>query len=457
MSLPIHSQPDAGLLARSDLLTQRTALAVDKLTALMPIQDTAETNSRDTSTDLGTTGRVPGARTGDASVANGTSATLGSTRETLSFAARTILDLLANANAENEAAPLASATPLATRTEMQSAPLLATKLASLLDQSGMFYEAHLAEWVSGARTFKDIAREPQAMLARPAPAGTSAPAPTPADAPLQQLLALPYSPRDADPAQAALLAAARAELPDAASGDSALAGRAGSPVQSNGHPANGSGAPANRPADVSSFGRHPPVTRTITVGDPIPGPDGARTQSLHAAQSYADVAHAGDPPRAPLLPGHASAPDTAAAPPAPQGPVVHPATEGLVRQQLELLAAQQFHWKGEAWAGTQMFWDISPGQIDEDGSAAQACARSWTTRLVVRMPGMGVVEANLTLSPTTLDVRVNASLDDTASRLSAAIPDLHGRLAASGFVVGQITARADAATQAEGTTAGATA
>ena len=38
-----------------------------------------------------------------------------------------------------------------------------------------------------------------------------------------------------------------------------------------------------------------------------------------------------------------------------------------------------------------------------------------------------------------------APLDDTVARLSAAIPDLHGRLAASGFVVGQITARADTA------------
>jgi len=440
MSLPIHSQPDAGQLARSDLLSQRTALAVDKLAALMPVQDTTETSSRDTSTDLGTTGRVPGARAGDASAGNGANATVGSTRETLSFAARTILDLFANA--DGEAAPLASASPLATRTEMQSAPLLATKLASLLDQSGMFYEAHLAEWVSGARTLKDIAREPQAQLARPAPNSPGAMPPAAADEPLRQLLALPYSPRDAaDTAHAAMLAANRANLPDASDPDAALTGRAGNPAQPNG----GAGSPANRQADASSFGRHPPATRTITVGDPIPRPDGARTQSLHAAQSYADVAHAGDPPRASLLPSHAPVPETVAAPATPQGPVVHPATEGMVRQQLELLAAQQFQWKGEAWTGAQMSWEVSPGHADEDGSGAQSPARSWTTRIVVQMPGMGVVEANLTLSPAMLDVRVNASLDDTVSRINAAIPDLHGRLAASGFVVGQITARAEAA------------
>jgi len=440
MSIPIHSQSDAGQLARSDLLTQRTALAVDKLAALMPIQDTAETNSRDTSTDLGTTGRVPGARPGDASAGNGAGATTGSTRETLSFTARTILDLFANA--DGEAARTASASPLATRTEMQSAPLLATKLASLLDQSGMFYEAHLAEWVSGARTLKDIAREPQAQLARPTPNSPGAMPTAAADEPLQQLLALPYSPRNgADTTRAAILAATGANLPDGSDADAALTGRAGNPAQ----PGSGAGLPANRQADASSFGRHPPVTRTITVGDPIPRPDGARTQSLHAAQSYADVAHAGDPPRAPLLPSHASAPETATAPAVPQGPVVHPATEGMVRQQLELLAAQQFQWKGEAWTGTQMSWEISPGRADEDGSGAQAPVRSWTTRIVVQMPGMGTVEANLTLSPAMLDVRVNAALGDTVSRLDAAIPELHGRLAASGFVVGQITARADAA------------
>jgi hypothetical protein len=115
-----------------------------------------------------------------------------------------------------------------------------------------------------------------------------------------------------------------------------------------------------------------------------------------------------------------------------------------MRQQRELLAAQQFRWQGEAWAGAQMSWEVSPESADEDGSGAQARARNWTTRLVVQMPGIGVVEANLTLSPTTLDVRVNAPQNDTVARLNAAIPDLHVRLAASGFVVGQITARADA-------------
>ena len=439
MSIPIHSQPDAGQLARNDLLTQRTALAVDKLAALMPVQDTNETSSRDTSTDLGTAGRVPGARPGEASAGNTAGAVVTSTRETLSFAARTILDLFANA--DEAAAALKSATPLATRTEMQSAPLLATTLASLLAQSGMFYEAHLAEWVSGARTLKDITREPQAVLARATANGANPPAP---DEPLRQLLALPYSPRAADAVRATMLAAV--DLPDAPDGDAT--GRAGNTSHGAGT-ANGTGSAggmaANRAAEVSSFGRHPPVTRTITVGDPIPAPDGARTQSLQAAQSYASVADAGNAPRASLLATHASSSEPPAAPPPAQGQIVHPATEGLMRQQLELLAAQQFRWQGEAWSGTQMSWEVSPNPVDEDGAGTQHQARSWTTRLVVQMPGMGMVEASLTLSPSMLDVRVNAPLDDTAARLNAAIPDLHGRLAASGFVVGQITARADTA------------
>ncbi|KAI3590818.1 hypothetical protein D9X30_4303 [Cupriavidus sp. U2] len=444
MSIPIHTQPDAGQLARNDLLTQRTALAVDKLAALMPVQDTNEANSRDTSTDLGTTGRVPGARPGDAAAGNAAGTIVTSTRETLSFAARTILYLLANA--DGETAALKAAAPLATRTEMQSAPLLATKLAGVVDQSGMFYEAHLAEWVSGARPLKDIAREPQAMLACAAAGGAAEQ--THADEPLRQLLALPYSPRAADAARAAMLAAGG--LPDAPDGETA--GRNGNPAQGSAGTSTGGNMAANRAAEVSSFGRHPPVTRTITVGQPIPAPEGARTQLLQAAQSYANVAHAGEPVRASLLPSHAPASEPAAgAPPAPpQGPVVHPATESLMRQQLELMAAQQFRWQGEAWSGTQMNWEVSPALVDEDGSGAPHQARSWTTRLIVQMPGMGMVEANLTLSPSMLDVRVNASLDDTITRLSAAIPDLHGRLAASGFTVGNITARADATSMENG-------
>ena len=44
---------------------------------------------------------------------------------------------------------------------------LAAAMQDSLATSGLFYESHLHEWISGSRTLEDIAREPQAKMAAP--------------------------------------------------------------------------------------------------------------------------------------------------------------------------------------------------------------------------------------------------------------------------------------------------
>ena len=51
---------------------------------------------------------------------------------------------------------------------------LAPLLRQALGQSGMFYEAHQAEWVMGARDTASLMREPQAQASTGRPAGTPA-------------------------------------------------------------------------------------------------------------------------------------------------------------------------------------------------------------------------------------------------------------------------------------------
>lgn len=43
---------------------------------------------------------------------------------------------------------------------------VAAGLKQAVDQSGLFYESHLAQWVAGKRALDDVQREPQAQLAR---------------------------------------------------------------------------------------------------------------------------------------------------------------------------------------------------------------------------------------------------------------------------------------------------
>ncbi|GGP18613.1 flagellar hook-length control protein FliK [Silvimonas iriomotensis] len=51
---------------------------------------------------------------------------------------------------------------------------LAGKLAQTLDQSGLFYESHQAQWVDGQRSLQTLQQEPQARLAQQASTQTAA-------------------------------------------------------------------------------------------------------------------------------------------------------------------------------------------------------------------------------------------------------------------------------------------
>ena len=115
-------------------------------------------------------------------------------------------------------------------------------------------------------------------------------------------------------------------------------------------------------------------------------------------------------------------------------PVVHPGTEGTVRQQLELLASQQFRWVGEAWPGTPMDWEIRRGEKGES-SGAQAGQAAWSTRLLLTLPSLGTVEARLWLNGTGLEARVVTPDSGVASRLNDARSELSSNMSANGLVL----------------------
>jgi len=73
---------------------------------------------------------------------------------------------------------------------------------------------------------------------------------------------------------------------------------------------------------------------------------------------------------------------------------LHPDTHLVVRQQLEVLAGQTFGWRGEAWPGAPLDWEIS--RRDEQGAPDEA-GTHWATRLRLVLPALGEVEARLSL------------------------------------------------------------
>lgn len=73
---------------------------------------------------------------------------------------------------------------------------------------------------------------------------------------------------------------------------------------------------------------------------------------------------------------------------------MHPDTQLVVRQQLEVLATQVFGWRGEAWPDAPMDWEVS--RRDDQGLADEAGSH-WATRLRLSLPQLGEVEARLSL------------------------------------------------------------
>ncbi|MFT0546673.1 flagellar hook-length control protein FliK [Allopusillimonas ginsengisoli] len=103
---------------------------------------------------------------------------------------------------------------------------------------------------------------------------------------------------------------------------------------------------------------------------------------------------------------------------------VHPASQLMVRQQLEALAYQRICWQGEAWPDTPVRLEIQRGNDETPGEPAS----HWATRLTLHLPCLGQIEARLMLRGQQLDLSLCAP--DTAHQLASASAQLRQRLAA---------------------------
>ncbi|MEK6350660.1 MAG: flagellar hook-length control protein FliK [Burkholderia sp.] len=290
-----------------------------------------------------------------------------------------------NAAGSTDAAAHAAgqAAPVASAAANAAVAALAAALARAVSDSGLFYESHLAQWLAGQRPVSDLAREPQQQLTRDPGARAAGDGNAPASS------ASSGSPGGAS-AQAGSAAAQDAH--------GAPAGQFG---------ASGALAYASQAADNGA-------NRLL---DALANPAG--TADANAANGAANNAAA--------------------------MATVHPATLPLVRQQLDLLATEQFRWAGEAWPGARLDWSIEPDTGSAQGGDGQM---AWRTRLVLSLPSLGAVDAELVLTGSQVVARLGAT-DAGAARLSAHGDQLRQRLLASGLELGGLSIRAvDAAPDA---------
>lgn len=421
----IHLPPGLAPGQAPDPQSLRTAIAIDKLAALQPVPEAAESNVQNSTGQAirhsqDATG--PNAVAGQATLPPGTS-----TQESLSTAARAILAVMDSTEAQpvRSAGPLLAAAPTPASTQAAAATL-----ASTVSQSGLFYESHLAQWVAGARALPGIRQEPQAQVPVPARAvpGGAAQATAP---PPSSLLTYDGGAAAAEPARPS----APPLIPASQVLAEALAS-AGNPRVAHSHAA-AEQALRQGTATTAAYSREAEA--------------GARRQSAaaQATQAYQSTAEAGARAAAPdsltALAARAPAehPDSASADASRQaaaaGPAIHPATEGVVRQQLELLATQQFRFAGEAWPGVPVEWELLRADADGAAQAHGEAARPWSSRLRLQLPRLGTVEAVLTLGPAGLDAHVATPETDVAARFIAARPLLRNQLEAQGIVLQRLS------------------
>lgn len=90
----------------------------------------------------------------------------------LSTAARLIDHLLQTAPRGADVAVVRGSAPLLAAAG-SNVPQLTARLQQTLSSSGLFYESHLQDWVTGSRPLAELAREPQAKLPLPSDARTA--------------------------------------------------------------------------------------------------------------------------------------------------------------------------------------------------------------------------------------------------------------------------------------------
>ncbi|MDR3351568.1 MAG: flagellar hook-length control protein FliK [Zoogloeaceae bacterium] len=270
----------------------------------------------------------------------------------LTVTGQLIAELLADIDKEGgkrpDPAPLNNAQPVVNRFP-QNAADLAPALRMALARSGMFYEAHQAQWAQGKTALADLLQEPQGRLS-----------------------------------PAAHIAQAGGQI----GGQSATA-QAQSPAGQAGQTAQSAQASASSPNVQTAQASATPQTPQATAAQA--SASAAQAGRTGAAEVAAQQAIRGG------ATGEGAARIGEEAVRVGMGRVVANELTGLVRQQLEALATHSYVWQGQIWPGQTLEWEI----VDEDGGKREQeenTAANWTTRLSLTLPRLGGVGATLRLS-----------------------------------------------------------
>jgi hypothetical protein len=115
--------------------------------------------------------------------------------------------------------------------------------------------------------------------------------------------------------------------------------------------------------------------------------------------------------------------------------VIHESLQGVVRHQLELLAAPVLRWEGDVWSGIFMALMIQPpakrderGGTDEEQGQDESGAKEWHSNMTLQVAGLGEVGVKLWLRDSQLDLELVARDPDVRLALAEGVERLQSRL-----------------------------
>lgn len=271
-----------------------------------------------------------------------------------------------------QVAPLLSGAPAKTLDFAQA-------LRGALTQSGLFYESHQAQWITGQRPLTDLLREPQGRL-------------SPAAASLMQL----ETGRERINHLNTPLPSVSDETPASQNQHDALSGKPLAVVQP---PA----MPETRAAELQAV--YSPRAHGI-VRDDAPS---------HITTTGTPGVKSDEQQQASALPQNQNDVSSSSKPLASTQPA-HPETLPIVRQQLEAIDSRQVMWQGQVWPGQTMEWQIEERSARAPGS--EMIMPEWQTSLHLMLPQLGEISARLTLQPNGIRIQLDATDPASASLLA---------------------------------------
>ncbi|HSD38397.1 MAG TPA: flagellar hook-length control protein FliK [Rhodocyclaceae bacterium] len=297
----------------------------------------------------------------------------------LSPAGQLISQLLTGRHADTRAAPLNRNEPLLTSPPDKGGSSLTPLLRQAVSESGLFYEAHQAQWAEGEGSLESLLREPQGRLsmtlarALTGSATVQGALPSGADTPSDLLEATPDSMTHLEGTRSA-----------------AMSAQGVSQGQAQGQDMSAVADP-----DTGTRATLPPGHEANVQREAADKSPGTNTSALKIAEQ--------------LMP--------------------------LVHQQLEALATHQALWQGQVWPGQHMQWEIVDPEGEPHSSGDQGGGSEsppWQSIMRLKMPRLGDIEAQLIVTAAGVAVRISVDSTRTAAQLREGGEALGNALEAAG-------------------------